>query len=178
MCLEPDAKLAARLGPAIASRRLPACCVVKVGTTGDLVGEAPFDSVTYIDVLEHIEDDAGELRRAASVLKPGGHVIALSPAHPMLYSKFDTHVGHHRRYTRKTFGAIASPELECVKLIYLDAVGMLASLGNCALLRQDLPTPRQIALWDRMMVPLSRLIDPLLMHRVGKSVVAVWRKRG
>jgi cyclopropane fatty-acyl-phospholipid synthase-like methyltransferase len=178
MCLEPDARLAARLSPAIASRRLPGCCVVRVGTTADMTGEPPFDSVTYIDVLEHIEDDAGELRRAASVLKPGGHVLALSPAHPVLYSRFDAHVGHHRRYTRQTFAGIAPPELELVKLIYLDAVGMLASVANRGLLRQELPTAWQISAWDKLMVPVSRVIDPLLLHRAGKSLVAVWRKRG
>jgi hypothetical protein len=61
-----------------------------------------------------------------------------------------------------------------VRTFYLDAIGMLASAGNRALLRQGHPTKRQIALWDRVMVPLSRVVDPLLGHRVGKSVVSVW----
>ena len=65
-----------------------------------------------------------------------------------------------------------------MKVIYLDSVGLLASLSNRAMLRQHMPTARQIAIWDRLMVPMSRLLDPLLFHRLGKSVLAVWRKRG
>jgi hypothetical protein len=27
------------------------------------------------------------------------------------------------------------------------------------------------------MVPISRLLDPLLAYRFGKSIIAVWRRR-
>ena len=53
---------------------------------------------------------------------------------------------------------------------------MLASLGNRLVLKSAMPTPQQIALWDRMMVPLSRLADPLLAFTLGKSVLAVWER--
>jgi len=33
-----------------------------------------------------------------------------------------------------------------------------------------------VLVWDRTMVPLSRLIDPLLGRRLGRSVVTVWRR--
>jgi hypothetical protein len=39
-----------------------------------------------------------------------------------------------------------------------------------------MPKEWQILLWDRMGVPVSRILDPLLGGRVGKSVLAVWRK--
>lgn len=45
-----------------------------------------FDTIIYIDVLEHIEDDREELNRAASHLRPGGHLIILSPAHQKLFT--------------------------------------------------------------------------------------------
>ena len=62
-------------------------------------------------------------------------------------------------------------------MFYLDAVGLLASLCNRLLLRQQMPTSRQIQVWDRFLVPLSRWVDPLLGYRLGKSIVGVWRKR-
>jgi hypothetical protein len=40
-----------------------------------------------------------------------------------------------------------------------------------------MPTLPQILLWDRIMVPVSRLLDPLLAYRFGKSIIAVWRRR-
>jgi hypothetical protein len=31
-------------------------------------------------------------------------------------------------------------------------------------------------LWDRVMVPLSRVTDALLNYRFGKSIVAIWQR--
>ena len=56
------------------------------------------------------------------------------------------------------------------------SVGLLASAGNRFISRNSSPTPAQIKLWDRVMVPLSRRFDPLLRYAVGKSVLGVWRK--
>ena len=72
VCLEPDEGLAGRLSGAIVSGELPACCRVEVGTLERLAREPAFDTLLYIDVMEHIEDDAGELARAASSSDPAG----------------------------------------------------------------------------------------------------------
>jgi SAM-dependent methyltransferase len=174
--LEPDPALAGRLAKAIADGELPAYCEARVGTLEQV--DDTFDTLLYMDVLEHIEDDRAELARAASRLKPGGHVVVLSPAHPWLFTPFDRAIGHYRRYTRQTLRDAAPDEagLELARLDYLDSVGMLASLGNRLVLGQSMPTPKQIAVWDRLMVPLSKLVDPLTGYRLGKSVLGVWRK--
>ena len=62
------------------------------------------------------------------------------------------------------------------KLVYLDAAGMLASAANRLLLQSSMPSERQILTWDRLLVPVSRLIDPIFAGRVGKSVLGIWRK--
>jgi hypothetical protein len=59
---------------------------------------------------------------------------------------------------------------------YLDSVGLLASLGNRLVLRSAQPNQRQIRFWDRLMVRLSRRLDPLFGYRLGKSALVVWRK--
>ncbi|MGB9626595.1 MAG: hypothetical protein ACPMAQ_17205, partial [Phycisphaerae bacterium] len=58
---------------------------------------------------------------------------------------------------------------------YLDSVGCLASMANRLLLRQGMPTRRQIRLWDAVFVSMSRVADPLLGYRLGKTIVGVWR---
>src|SRR5205814_658951 len=108
---------------------------------------------------------------------PGGHVVVLAPANQWLYTPFDEAIGHYRRYTKKTLEALTADHLELRRLFYLDAVGLLASLGNRLLLQRAMPNPRQIAVWDRFLVRLSRLVDPLLAYSAGKSVVGVWRKQ-
>jgi SAM-dependent methyltransferase len=177
VCSEPDATLADRISRSITAGELPACCRVVVGTIDDLGDEPPFDSVLYMDVLEHIEDDRAELARAAHCLRPCGHLVVLAPAHQWLFTPFDRAIGHYRRYSQKTLRAATPDGLEPVCILYLDSVGLLASLGNRLLLRQSMPNPGQIAVWDKLMVPLSRLIDPIVGHTVGKSVLGIWRKR-
>ena len=67
-------------------------------------------------------------------------------------------------------------ELTEAGLWYLDSAGLLASAANRLLLRQSMPTAEQIRFWDRRLVPLSRLLDPLFRHSLGKTVMGVWRK--
>jgi SAM-dependent methyltransferase len=172
VCLEPDPALAGR----IAGRALPGCCEAVVGTLAELPEAGRFSSVLYMDVIEHIEDDRGELTRAAGRLAPGGHLIVLAPAHQWLFTPFDQAIGHYRRYSRPMLRAAGPPGLELVRLDYLDTVGLLASLANKLLLRQAMPTAGQIATWDRLMVPLSKVADPLVGRNLGKSVLGVWRK--
>lgn len=175
-CIEPDAQLAsklrAQLAPNIAAGQVR--CIT--GTLADLPSSARFDCILYIDVLEHIADDRAELRLAAEHLSQGGHLLVLSPAHDFLYSDFDRAIGHHRRYNAQTLNSVVPPELDRECLRYVDAVGMLASLVNRWVLRQSHPTHAQIQLWDRRMVPVSRMIDPWLGHRIGKSILGIWRK--
>jgi SAM-dependent methyltransferase len=54
------------------------------------------------DVLEHIEDDEGALRRLFAALRPGGILYVAVPALSFLWSGADVHAGHFRRYTTKT----------------------------------------------------------------------------
>jgi SAM-dependent methyltransferase len=176
VCLEPDAMLAARLEGEIRSGSLPGCCEGRVGTVEGLDPGESFDTILYIDVLEHIEDDRAEVARAANRLRPGGHLIALSPAHQWLFTPFDQAIGHYRRYSRRKLGTLAGDDLETVRLDYLDSVGLFASLANKLVLRSAMPGASQIAFWDRVLVRLSRVVDPVLGYSAGKSALAVWRK--
>jgi hypothetical protein len=176
LSIEPDPQLADRIRGRIECRELPATCRVVVGTISDLPERERATSVLYIDVLEHIEDDAREVGIAARRLEIGGHLIALSPAHQWLFSPFDAAIGHHRRYDAASCRALAVPGLRLVALRYLDSIGMLVSAANKLLLRASTPKKEQILLWDRFMVPVSRCLDPLMRNRLGKSILVVWQK--
>ncbi len=170
--LEPDESLARQI-------QLPSSLNGRsmVGTIASLPSTSLFDSIIYIDVLEHIEDHAEEMERAAAHLKPNGVLVVLSPAHQFLFTPFDSSIGHFRRYTRATLQEVAPQELRREKLVYLDSVGMLASLANRLLLEQSMPTQGQILIWDRLMVPASRVTDRLTFGAIGKTVLGIWRKQ-
>jgi hypothetical protein len=176
LALEPDPAMADRLLSLSWAGMLPAICQPRLGTISDLRAADRFETVLYIDVLEHIQHDRGELARAAGHVERKGTLIVLAPAHQFLYSSFDAAIGHFRRYTLRGLLDLSPPGLSVARARYLDAVGLLASLGNRLILRQTLPTPAQIRIWDRYMVRASRWVDPVFGFRLGKSVLLVWRK--
>jgi protein-L-isoaspartate O-methyltransferase len=176
MCLEPDQELCARLETTLKKAGNIRAHEIFCGTLESLDEREKFDTILYIDVLEHIEDDAAELRRAAARLKRGGRVIVLSPAHQFLYTPFDAAIGHFRRYDKASLRAVSPAALELEHIFYLDACGIAASAMNRMLLRQSMPTKSQLGTWDKWIIPVSRVVDPVLMHSVGKSIVGVWQR--
>ena len=176
VCLEPDPTLSAQLGETLSQIARARSCENRCGTLDTLDPAEIFDTILYIDVLEHIEDDAAELTQAAKRLRRGGRVIVLSPAHQWLFTPFDSSIGHFRRYNRSSLRRASPLELRLEALFYLDACGIAASAANQLFLRQSMPTKTQIGTWDKWIVPVSRVVDPILSYSVGKSIVGVWRK--
>ena len=176
LALEPDRQLADQIQSRIAKGELPAICEVQSSTIRDLDRSRLFDTILYVDVLEHIEDDRGELERAAERLDFDGALIVLSPAHQRLFSAFDKAIGHFRRYNATSLRSVAPRCLELERMFYLDSVGIVASLGNKMLLHSPQPTDGQIELWDKLIVPLSRIMDPLTGYTLGKTIIGVWRR--
>lgn len=69
---------------------------------------APFGLVVMLDVLEHLDDPAGALRHAASLLRPGGLLVATVPAFNALWTTHDVLNAHRTRYTRTTLRQVAA----------------------------------------------------------------------
>ncbi len=174
-CLEPDGGLARRIAERLAGGHLPAACRVAAGTIERVDAAARFDTILYLDVLEHIAEDRAELARARRRLAAGGNLVVLAPAHQFLFTPFDAAIGHHRRYDRAALRALTPPGSELAACAMLDCAGLLASLANKLLLRTASPSRRQIAVWDKLLVPVSRALDRALGCRLGKTVLAVWR---
>ena len=59
-----------------------------------------FDTVTALDLLEHIEDDRQVLSEIFRILKNQGHLIITLPANMLLWSQHDRVLHHRRRYKR------------------------------------------------------------------------------
>lgn len=176
-CLEPDPTLLDRLRRSYPDDRVNGVPLrTELGTLGDLPSAARFGTIIYIDVLEHIENDAHELEMAAAHLDPGGHIVVLSPAHQFLYSEFDRAVGHFRRYSSRQLRGLTPPGARLVRSEYLDSVGALLSLMNRLLLKQQQPRTEQIALWDQYVLPVSKVTDYALGRLIGRSVVAIWQR--
>ena len=75
VCLEPDRSMVTQLHDAKASGEIPPQCEIYNGMISDFSSSHKYDSVLYIDVLEHIKEDDEELQHAVVYLKPGGKII-------------------------------------------------------------------------------------------------------
>lgn len=175
VALEPDPTQAGAILDKRIRGELPPMIEIVCGAIDAIPPEDRFDTIIYVDVLEHIEDDAAELRRAAGLLAPNGSLIVLSPAHQFLFTPFDAAIGHYRRYNRDTLLAAGPPCCVLENVRMLDVAGLSLSLANRLFTRLTMPTPRQIQIWDRLFVPISRSLDRLTGYRFGKSILAVWR---
>ena len=175
VCLEPDADLFAGLVKVLAKAPRRRAYEPVCGTLLSL-NDQQFDTIVYIDVLEHIEDDREELQRATLHLRSKGHLIVLSPAHQCLFTPFDAAIGHFRRYNRSMLGRISPSCLSFTCVRYVDSFGLFASAANVLFLRQSMPSTAQLRFWDQWMVPISRVLDPCFQYNIGKSIIAVWRK--
>jgi SAM-dependent methyltransferase len=151
-------------------------CLIRSETIFQLNTSEKFDTIIYIDVLEHIEEDEKEMLKAKELLQPNGHLIILSPAYNFLFSPFDKAIGHYRRYTSETLKNAMPPGLQLIQLKYLDSVGFFASLANKLFLKQRYPSEKQIQTWDKRMIPVSKWMDKIFFHSFGKSILGIWRK--
>ena len=175
VCLEPDPALFEELNKKLGSGQLPACCIGIKGISGELRKDEKYDTILYIDVIEHIEKDGDELLTAKSLLAPGGHLIVLVPAHQFVYSPFDKAIGHYRRYNKKMLRSVAPPGLSLQKMVYLDATGLMASIVNKLFLKQPYPTLDQVKMWDKRLIPVSRIMDRIINYQTGKTLIAIWK---
>ncbi len=175
-CLEPDAGLATKIEEKIKKRLIPENVETVIGTLNNIPLTQKFDSIIYIDVLEHIENDKKELAKASQHLKPNGNLVVLVPAHNFLFSPFDKAIGHFRRYDRHMLKACSPKDVSLISCKYYDSMGLLTSLANKLILKQSSPTLQQISFWDTVIIPISKITDVLSINLLGKTLIGVWRK--
>ncbi len=147
----------------------------------DLAGPPPdlgdrVSTVVAINVLEHLEDDVAALRSLADLVEPGGRLVLWVPGYMQLYGDFDRRVGHVRRYTPGTLGAaLVSAGLD------VDDVRPVNLLGGVAwwlIVRRGgvgVPRPGLVSVYDRLVVPVTRLLERWARPPFGQSVLAVAR---
>jgi glycosyltransferase involved in cell wall biosynthesis/phospholipid N-methyltransferase len=137
--------------------------------------EQLFDTVIFLNVLEHLTDDAGALRNVYAALENGGTAVVLVPSGPELYGTLDEVLGHCRRYTEKQVsevGQAAGFKLE--RVLKFNRPGVIAWWLNGKILRRTTFGLAQIRLLN-LLTPLFRVLDPWL-PLPPLSLIAIFRK--
>ena len=139
-----------------------------------------FDTAIYVNVLEHVPDDAAEMRLVFDALKPGGHVLIFVPALPWLFGSADELFGHFRRYTKESLAkAFAGLDIEVLRCRYFDIMGILPWWMTFVVLRRKLLSHGMVQVYDRLVVPWASRLERLTDEwPAGKNLLFVARKRG
>ena len=135
----------------------------------DPIAARRFDAIVAVNVIEHIQDDVGLVRRLAALLKPGGRLLVYVPACPFAYGALDVALGHFRRYTPDTLSALLrGAGLAPERPQYINLLGLLGWWWNGRVLRRRQISPSQVAVFERL-VPLVRIEDRIRLP-VGLGV--------
>ena len=150
---------------------------VVVGDLNDVPAAADHGSAVMFNVLEHIEDDGEALRQIFARLRPGGCLAIWVPAFPLLYSKFDRSVGHHRRYRLRGLKSLVRDSGYTIERAhYANAIGWFSWLLFCRVLGANPVDGFLTRVFDRFFVPVISRVERRIRPPFGQSVFVVARK--
>ena len=136
------------------------------------------DSIIYVNVLEHIEDDKTELEAVYRILSDHGRVFLFVPALAWLYGAFDERVGHLRRYGKDELEEkLRRAGFQIIVSAYFDLVGIAPWWIKYRLLKSATLEPAGVKFYDRFIVPAARRFESVIKPPIGKNVIIVAEKR-
>jgi hypothetical protein len=146
------------------------------GTFDELEAGQPWNAIFSINVLEHIEDDEGELAKYAAALKmSGGHLCLFVPACPEVYAPIDRDFGHFRRYSRPDLKRkLEKAGFKITRLNYFNCIGFFAWWLNFCVLKKRGFDRSAVRFFDRLIFPPSHWLESTIVRPpFGQSLIAV-----
>ncbi|CAN5596778.1 hypothetical protein BH10ACT2_BH10ACT2_00540 [soil metagenome] len=170
--VEPDSQRWGVLAAAVA-RESSGCPVTPLLGTIEATDDV-FDTVLYCNSAEHIRDLIPELIDASRRCAPNGQIVVFGPAHEALYCEIDRLSGHWRRFvTTRLKRDLRAAGYDVVAAQYLDPVGAIAYFAGGRMGGVSSLSPRLLWVFERIVLPISRVVTPLTRRFMGKNVLVV-----
>lgn len=123
----------------------------------DRLGALRYDTITMLDVLEHIQDDGSLLMTLRRFLKDNGRLVILVPCFRHLYGTRDKKLGHYRRYEKpELIAKLRAAGFEILRCRFWNMLGYFAYAFSEKILKKDISTSLRAAgeknLWQRFCV--------------------------
>jgi SAM-dependent methyltransferase len=146
------------------------------GTISEVSLPENYDTIVSVNVIEHIEDHADEIKRYHDILSPRqGSLCILAPARSELYSPIDKDFGHFRRYTKSSMGkCLQDAGFKIERLYYFNFAGYFAWLLNFKIMRSRSFNPTAVHLYDQSVYRVTNFFETKLTRpMVGQSIIAI-----
>jgi glycosyltransferase involved in cell wall biosynthesis len=141
----------------------------------ELLREFAPESVVFLNVLEHIEDDRAVLRNLFASVPENCRIVVLVPYNMRLYSAFDKALGHFRRYEKGELEAkMREAGFEVEYQCFFNKVGAFAWYVANTVGGQKALKSWQLRIYG-ILTPLFRVLDDLLPTS-GLSTIVVGRR--
>lgn len=135
-----------------------------------------FDTITCINVLEHIKYDKKALFNMEKLLKPGGTLILLIPAHPLLYGEIDRAIGHFRRYSKKEIiKTIQKTGLRIVSAKKMNFLGAFGWFMSGRILHETSVHEKRLKVFNTI-APIILPIEGFIEPPFGTSLLIIAQK--
>lgn len=138
--------------------------------------EQKFDSIVCLNVMEHIKDDKAALNNLYSLLKKGGYLVLLVPAHQFLFGEIDKSIGHFRRYNKnQLFNIVSNIGFKIIQIKTLNMLGAIGWWLAARVLSNNKVDTKKIKLFNLvapLILPLENIIEPPF----GTSILLICQK--
>ena len=135
------------------------------------------DSIIYVNVLEHIENDVNELKVINNTLDAGGRLFIFVPALRWLHGSMDRQLAHFRRYTRTELEKkCGTSGFRVIAARYFDVLGVLPWWVKYRLLQSKEMEPGAVRFYDQRVVPVAKTLESSLTPPIGKNVLLIAEK--
>lgn len=139
-----------------------------------------YDCIYSSNVLEHIENEIPVVEHCLRLLKKGGFFAAVVPAMPLLYSRFDSKIGHFRRYSgldKSKWEENISKDLSIkwISYKYFNPIGAFGWFVKMKLMGQS-TIKKQDAMIMNSLIPFIAWLDYLPLP-FGQSIFILLKKK-
>lgn len=139
-----------------------------------IASEQKPDSILYINVLEHIEDDSFELSKIHQTLADNGKCFIFVPALMSLYGEFDRKIGHFRRYSKTELEEKCKKAgFKIIKSKYFDLSGIIPWWIKYKLFKSDSLESGAVTLYDKIAIPFISRFEKIIPAIVGKNILLI-----
>lgn len=142
----------------------------------EILSSASVDTITCINVLEHLKYDLASLVNMHRLLKQDGKLILLVPAFQCLYGSLDKLVDHHRRYSKGSLSAVlARSKFKVDEFKFINFFGIITWFISGKVLKHKEFNKDACKKLDKI-VPYLERFESIFHPPIGQSLIAICSK--